>query len=236
MMRHHSKSLSLFLLAISVLFASGSEAHIIVTPANRMGGRDDAKFIQNNMANPTVADSPSPCSTYTTPMATRLQLRPGQNFTFTVQETINHPGRFFVQFRQDATQNFWTPANQLARVEDPLVRGTTPLSIVVPNTPCDACMIRVLQQMDEQPGEFYVQCYDVRINASNPVATPPAGGPSTLSANSDFQKPGFGCAMISDSSKPPGSGGPGGTGFAALITLALMLMPLVVAVERRLRV
>lgn len=238
-MNHNSKLLSICLVAASVLFASGAEGHILVSPANRMAGRDDAKFIQNNPSTPgnptipTVADSPSPCSTYATPMATRLQLQPGQNFTFNVQETINHPGRFIVQFRLDPTVNFWTPgpANQLARVEDPLVRGTTPIPIVVPNTPCDNCMIRVLQQMDEQPGEFYVQCYDVRISASNPVATPPPAGTVGKLAEGDFKKPGFGCAMVADISKNPP--GPGGTGFAALVTFALMLMPLVVAIQRR---
>jgi hypothetical protein len=218
--------------SLMVLVGFAAEAHIRISPVGRMGTNDAAKFIQPDRMNPTVADAPSPCSTYTTPMTNRLQLKSGQEFKFTITETINHPGRFYVQFKQDASQNFWTPANELANVVDTGNRANTVVSITVPNVTCETCMLRVLQQMDDQPGEYYVHCLDVKIA---PAASAPGGnntqGTAELASSATEQKTKFGgCGMIAASQLPPS--GPSG-GMRALGILMLMSLPAIMALRLR---
>jgi hypothetical protein len=224
------------LLMFASLSASlSAQAHIRIAPVGRMGTNDAAKFIQPDRTNPTVADAPSPCSTYTTPMANRLQLKSGQEFKFTITETINHPGRFYVQFKQDASQNFWTPSNELANVVDTGNRANTVVSITVPNVTCDSCMLRVLQQMDDQPGEYYVHCLDVKIAPAVASSTGGGGnntqGTAELASSATEQKTKFGgCGMIAASSLPPS--GPGG-GMRVLGIFMLMSLPAIMAFRLR---
>lgn len=232
-----------------MLFAVGLEsadAHVRVTPTGRMGAADGTKFIQNNKANPSLApDSPGPCQNFRTRMPTPLQLTGGQSFTFQVQETINHPGRFYVQFSRGSDAGFWDAANQLAVVEDPNNRATTPVTITVPDINCTTCTFRVLQEMDEQPNEFYVHCIDANIVASN-ATTPqplPTGGTEGASSVTDLTpKPGFGgCGTIAARQVMKGTGssgglgsGPGGTSAASTLALLLLFMaPLIVAAVLR---
>lgn len=198
-------------LILILLFSILAEAHIRMTsPIGRMNNRDDAKFVQPNPAALTVPDNPGPCSTFTTPMTTRLQYVAGQTINVSFTETINHPGRFIVQFSPGGGQGFWSPANQLANVADSQSGGVRTLPIKLPATACDTCMMRVLQQMDDQPGEFYVHCFDLKLTAAAPGATPPAEPQpvatleSTVNA-SDQPKFGGGCAMIKsiDKQDPP---------------------------------
>lgn len=234
--------LSVFLGAfISAPLAS---AHIRITPAGRMSTNDAVKFIQPNRMNPTVADSPGPCANFRTRMATPIQLTPGQTFSFSVQETINHPGRFYVQFSPANDAGFWLPANQLALVQDTQRNGTTTVSFTVPNMITNTATIRVLQEMDDQPTEFYVHCVDVNIGTAAtpaPPATPPPGGSGsegTLSTSKEFVKPGFGgCGTVaalgaggSRGGKGPSSGGMGAISFAIIF-----LMPLLFALMLRSR-
>lgn len=221
-----------------------AEAHIRITPAGRMGTSDRVKFIQNNKNNPTVPDSPGPCANNTTRMAAPLQVTGGQQFTFTVQETINHPGRFYVQFSTGNDAGFWQAANQLALVEDTLNNGTTPVTFTVPNMNCNTCTFRVLQEMDEQPGEFYVHCVDVNITASGggPAPTPPVspGGDGTegsLSTANQFTKPGFGgCGTVAAVTASRSGGGRGKPPAAMTLGLAtFLLLPLFVAWNLRRR-
>lgn len=232
----------------SLMLSSVSDAHIRISPAGRMGTSDRVKFIQNNKVNPTVPDSPGPCATNTTRMATPLQLTGGQNYAFTIQETINHPGRFYVQFSTGGDAGFWQAANQLALVEDTQNNGTTNVPFVVPNMNCNTCTFRVLQEMDEQPGEFYVHCVDVNITAAgggSPQPTPPpangGGSEGTLSANKEFVKPGFGgCGVVLAStagsgprSGPGSTGGPGGALASSRLASVLFLLPLLLALTLR---
>lgn len=231
---HLAQRLTVSLLALVSVIAVSLEAqgHIRITPVGRMGTSDRVKFIQNNKNNPTVPDSPGPCSNNTTRMATPLQVTGGQQFTFTVQETINHPGRFYVQFSSGGDAGFWQAANQLALVEDTQNNGTTNVTFAVPNMNCNTCTFRVLQEMDEQPGEFYVHCVDVNITASggtNPPATPPpatgGGSEGTLSANKEFVKPGFGgCGLVAASATGSQGGGPSGPSALQTLTLGLLMM------------
>jgi hypothetical protein len=222
------KSHTLTALLGLLMGAANANAHIRISPVGRMGTSDAVKFIQNNRTNPTVADNPGPCANFRTRMATPLQLTPGQTFTFSVQETINHPGRFYVQFSPANDTGFWLPANQLALVQDPSNRATTPVSFTVPNVITNTATIRVLQEMDDQPGEFYVHCVDVNIStAATPAPTPPgAGSESSLSTSKEFVKPGFGgcgtvAAVGSRRDGGPTSGGMGAISFAVVFLLPL---------------
>ena len=225
------------------LFASNVSAHIRISPVGRMGTSDAVKFIQNNRANPTVPDSPGPCSNFRTRMATPIQLTPGQTFSFSVQETINHPGRFYVQFSPANDADFWLPANQLALVQDTQNRGTTTVSFTVPNVVSNTATIRVLQEMDEQPGEYYVHCVDVNIGTAAtpaPPATPPPGSGSegTLSTTKEFVKPGFGgCGTLAALGAGSGRGGsgPSSGGMGAISMAIVFLLPLFFAFVLRLR-
>ena len=225
-------NLSLLALISVSMFALQAHAHIRITPAGRMGTSDRVKFIQNNKNNPTVPDSPGPCSNNTTRMATPLQLTGGQQFSFSIQETINHPGRFYVQFSTGGDAGFWQAANQLALVEDTQNNGTTNVPFTVPNMNCNTCTLRVLQEMDEQPGEFYVHCVDVNITATGggPAPTPPptngGGSEGSLSANKEFVKPGFGgCGLVAAvASDSDGRGGPMGPSALRVLSLGFLLM------------
>lgn len=220
-------------LVFAVLLVSVAEAHIKVTPVGRMGSNDAVKFIQNNKTNPTTQDNPGPCSTYTTRMATPYKVAPGGQITFTLTETINHPGRFYVQYSPGSGQGFWDAANQLAKVEDTKNGGTTNITVNVPNVTTNTAVIRVLQEMDDQPGEFYVQCLDVNIGpltAPPPTATPDVSKSGATGA-SDAPKPGFGgCGtVVAFSNSDRGGGGTGGAPAA----LAVMLLPLIAALVFR---
>jgi hypothetical protein len=227
------KLLNLTTLVSLVLISFISEGHIKMTsPVGRMGARDDAKFTQFNPANPTVADNPGPCGTYTTPMSTRLQYVAGQTINVGLSETINHPGRFIVQFSPGGGQGFWNTANQLANVPDTQVRGTRSLTVKLPDTTCDTCMMRVLQQMDDQPGEFYVHCFDITLTAANAPPTQGSGNPQQVSAqesnSSVAEQPKFGggCGTISsnDRQDPPN-----------YLAMLLMMLPILVYFKLRRR-
>lgn len=241
----HASSLNSFKLMIfssiaiaSIVFSADvSEAHVRVTPAGRMGASDATKFIQNNKANPALApDSPGPCQNFRTRMATPLQLRGGQSFTFQVQETINHPGRFYVQFSPGGDAGFWNAANQLAVVEDLNNRATTPVTFTVPDLNCTTCTFRVLQEMDEQPNEFYVHCIDANIVSSTASVPPtplpegpPSGGTEGASSVTDLTpKPGFGgCGVIAAKATSDGDrGGPPGSAAFWLLLFAPMMWAL----------
>ena len=211
---------------IFLLFAASVsvEAHIkLNSPTGRMGTRDDAKFTQANAANPTVADNPGVCAAYTTVMPTRLAYTPGQNLNIGITETINHPGRFIVQFSPDSVNGFWSAGNQLLNVADGQSGGDRLLTVKIPTTPCTNCMLRVLQQMDDQPGQFYVHCFDITISAA--VVTPPGGGGSSsgggtstsqsTSTVTSAPKFGGGCGLV----KNQDHNDPGGSGFLFLLLL-----------------
>lgn len=241
--------LSRGLVAVAALVAGqNTSAHIRITPVGRMGTSDAVKFVQPNRMNPTVADNPGPCANFVTRMATPLKLNPGQQFSFSVQETINHPGRFYVQFSPAADAGFWLPANQLALVEDNKNNGTTVVSFTVPSVNTTTATIRVLQEMDEQPGEYYVHCVDVNIGTVTSEPPPPAptmppsgsgggGTEGTLSAQKEAVKPGFGgCGVAAAiSSGRRGGGSPPPSGPSAVL-ICLFSLPLLVTLYLRSRI
>ncbi len=230
------KLLKYFSTFLFLIVSISAEAHIrLNAPLGRMGTRDDAKFTQPNAANPTVPDNPGVCAAYNTVMPARLQYTAGQTVNIAIAETINHPGRFIVQFSPDSVNGFWNAANQLANVaDDPQSVGTRSINVVVPSTPCTNCMLRVLQQMDDQPGQFYVHCLDITIAAADGTPPPPvvAGPPATAQSTSNVTSPpkfGGGCGLV----KNQDHNGPGGSGFLFLFLLPGMIYLVLRKFEKR---
>ncbi len=227
---------SLFILLVASVSA---EAHIkLNSPIGRMGVKDDAKFTQPNAANPTVADTPGVCATYNTVMPVRLAYTAGQTLNIGITESINHPGRFIVQFSPDSVNGFWLAANQLVNVADAQTGGDRQLSVKIPTTPCTNCMLRVLQQMDDQPGQFYVHCLDITISSAAVVTPPPttggssSGGTSTTKSTSNVTsqpKFGGGCGLV----KNQDHNGPGGSGFLFLFLLPGLMYLVLRKFEKR---
>ena len=220
-----------------LIVSFSAEAHIkLNAPLGRMGTKDDAKFTQPNAANPTVPDNPGVCAAYNTVLPARLQYTPGQALNISITETIHHPGFFLVQFSPDSVNGFWNAANQLANVANGATVGNRSINVVIPTTPCTNCMLRVLQQMDDQPGQFYVHCLDIKIAAA--VVTPPPGGGSSSGGTSTSQstsnvtsqpKFGGGCGLV----KNQDHNGPGGSGFLFLFLLPGMLYLVLRKFEKR---
>jgi len=145
---------------------------------------------------------------------------PNQVVPIVLQETINHPGRFIVQFSLFNDLGFELPENELARLEDTMSGGMRTLQARMPNAECDRCTLRVVQVMDDQPGELYVHCIDINLRAS----TNPPGGQSTLGSNSQplGEKPGFGCGRVQDNDAGPMSGSNRAAGLILLLLLPML--------------
>lgn len=182
----------------------------------------DPKFNNSNPTNLNSTDSPSPCGGIPRGNS-NLTLIQNTDFSVTFKETINHPGRFIIQFSPNGDQGFWQPANQLGMNIDTQSNATHTMTVRVPNTTCDNCTIRLLQQMDDQAGEFYVHCIDVRIVAANSGATPSpisnenGSKQSGSAAQEELPKMG-GCGSV-HAAPPEG----GGTGMSLFLLIPFMM-------------
>lgn len=145
----------------------------------------------------------------------------GSQLTVRWEETINHPGRYYISFSPSGDQGF--DQNRLATVVDTqdTAIGTGPNHqyssvITVPNTPCTDCTLQLIQSMEENPQapSLYYSCADIQIISQ---AGPPAATQSTSTAELQPTKVGGGCGSI----QAPGSGPTGG---AAPMTLAFPLI------------
>lgn len=213
------------LLAILVLFlAIESWAHVrLNTPRPRAGTTDGTK--SNN-------GDQDPCGGVARGNAP-LQLTSGSTINVSWDETINHPGRFLVQFSLQNDQGFSLAQNELLRKEDNQNRGSHNESVRLPNVTCDRCTLRLVQVMTDQPGQLYVQCVDIRLVAAPGTNPPPGGGgegggqssqgSQGAQGNKKVEMP-SGCLFASGMIKGSGSGpGPGTSGGLALVSLFLPL-------------
>jgi hypothetical protein len=211
----------LLILLLGVLFFQPTYAHIrMISPKPRLD-------VDNLKQGPGVVN---PCGNQ--PRGTNPYIyEPNQIVPIQLQETINHPGRFIVQFSLANDTGFTLPENELARLEDTMAGGMRTLQPRMPNVECTNCTLRVIQVMDDQPGELYVHCIDINLRAAvvapPPTPTPPPtpgpgalGGETTATAT----KPGFGCGLVSEHNSGSGPGAPGG---AMRWTLVLMMLPLI---------
>lgn len=147
----------------------------------------------------------------------------GSQLTVRWEETINHPGRYYISFSASGDQGF--EQNRLATVVDTqdMPIGTGPnhqysTVINIPDTPCTDCTLQLIQSMEENPlaPTLYYSCADIRIVALNPndnLVDYSSQSGSEIQPN----KVGGGCGSIQSS-------GPGPTGGASPMTLAFPLI------------
>lgn len=138
---------------------------------------------------------------------TPLTLTAGANLTVQWEETIQHPGRYYISFSPANDQGFEN--NRLATIidtQDTPVTGPThkySTNIVVPNVPCETCTLQLIQSMEENPQAptFYYSCADIRIVSAS------TGGGNSSQGSSAAQNPtskvGGGCGTVSQQAASP---------------------------------
>jgi hypothetical protein len=162
--------------------------------------------------------------------ATPTVLNPGQQYTVQIKETIDHPGRFYIDFSPAGDTNWQRLATILDDQNAPPVPHIFTRTITIPNTTCSACTLRVIQSMEENPAapSLYYSCADIVISPTAtasptppPGATPPPGGGGSQSgpgvAKESLPRMG-GCGSMNG----PTSGTGGGSG-ALLALLPLFI-------------
>ena len=106
----------------------------------------------------------------------------GETIRFEIEETIDHPSIYEINFSPDGQNGFeennlqtiTEDSNRQANRDDPnRYEGT----FVVPNQPCTQCTIQMIQRMNPGPNETtYKSCVDVTITtADSPPPDPPTG-------------------------------------------------------------
>ena len=97
----------------------------------------------------------------------------GETVPVEIEETINHVGRFLVNFSPAAERDFISLIDR----EDPNVPISSGMpqryteSFVVPNSPCTDCIIQFVQVMEPNTA-YYKACVDVIV--TTPEEPPPA--------------------------------------------------------------
>jgi hypothetical protein len=207
------------LILISVFVTGTAQAHIrMISPKPRL---DVDNLKTNSPADQMCANQLRGNTPYI--------YEPAQSVPIQFQETINHPGRFIVQFSPANDVGFTLPENELARLEDTMAGGMRTITVRMPNVECTTCTLRVVQVMDDQPGQLYVHCIDINLRrAAVPTPTPGGGGNGGLGTGNDPSNAteqkfgGYGCGTIG--ALPPG--GPGAGSGSMVASLLLMFLTL----------
>lgn len=113
-------------------------------------------------------------------------LQAGSTVTINWQETINHPGRFEFYFSPAGDTN-WVLLKTVQDTQD----GTNDLphnyttQLTLPNTPCTACTLQLIQVMLENPASpsYYYSCADIQLSAQSTGGTVPPTTPPTDNEN-----------------------------------------------------
>lgn len=107
---------------------------------------------------------------------TSQTVQAGSVITFRWEETINHPGSYFIEFSPGGDTN-WVRLKTIVDVQN----NTNDLphqydtQVTIPNVPCDNCALRLVQEMtDRNPPTYYYSCGDIRILAGTGTTDPPA--------------------------------------------------------------
>lgn len=125
-------------------------------------------------------------------------LRAGDTLVLQWEEIIDHPGRFEFYISEQGDQNF----KLIKTVEDTQNNKMVPHSytttITVPNTPCSACTLQMIQVMTENPANprNYYSCADIEILAPE-MPMPPNPDPGNDLGDEPAQDPG------ADPGEPP---------------------------------
>ena len=120
--------------------------------------------------------------------ANPTQLVAGQQITLRWEETIDHPGSYFIEFSPASDDN-WVRVATIVDLQngDATIPHFYSYVMTVPNIVCQDCTIRLVQEMtDRNPPTYYYSCGDIQISAApvnpgvppvNPPGNPPANPP-----------------------------------------------------------
>jgi hypothetical protein len=108
----------------------------------------------------------------------------GQQVQVTWAETIKHPGYYIISISQANDQNF-VAIPGFAMIPNNAVPAPTThtRTVTIPNTPCTACTLQLIQVMTEtNPPTNYYSCADIVIQTTGaPTPTPsPTGTPGPM--------------------------------------------------------
>ena len=149
-------------------------------------------FAHSRFVNPVPRDNNdgnkvAPCGLTAKPGTALLTYAPGQSVTIHFEETIDHPGRYFINF---------SPANDLGFDQNRLIEvadvqgGTLPheytTTVTLPMTPCENCTLQLIQSMEENPAapSYYHSCVDINIRAAGTIVGPPQQPPGGVTSQS----------------------------------------------------
>jgi hypothetical protein len=161
---------AMIILALSMMAAPSAWAHSRFNPAGNIPGRTI-----------TILKT-GPCggiARTTTPKV----LQAGSTVNVDWEETINHPGYYEFYFSPANDANF-----TLIKTVPDDQNGTNDLphefhnTVTLPNTPCDACTLQMIQVMTENPAAptYYYSCADIQLTTQTPP--PPAPSPTPAPA------------------------------------------------------
>lgn len=160
------------------IFFQIASAHILMTsPTPRTGTTDSTK---------TTTTGGSSCGGVVRGDSV-LTVNKGSQLSVSWKETIDHPGRFLIQFSPSADEGFDATSNELFRLEDTQVKGTYTAQITLPDTTCTDCSLRLVQVMDDQVGQIYVNCVNLQLINSNSSTNPGSNEPGASNSNSSNQ-------------------------------------------------
>src|SRR5262249_25377245 len=102
---------------------------------------------------------------------------PGSTVTVQWQETINHPGRFEFYFSEANDTNWMLIKTVVDDQDNNVLPHNYSTTITMPNLPCTACTLQMIQVMTENPAapSYYYSCGDIQLQAA--TATPPVTPP-----------------------------------------------------------
>ncbi len=156
----------IFIFAFITLFGLGAQAHIRAKTSGNLVPRSTSDSLKS-----------APCGGVARALSSATYT-PGQTITMTWEETINHPGRFEISFSPAGDANW-----QLLKTIPDTMDNTNDLphqystTVTLPNTPCTACTIQLIQVMTENPMSptYYYSCSDIKLQSA--TLTPPTTTP-----------------------------------------------------------
>jgi hypothetical protein len=167
------------------------------------------------------------------PSIPTLELVGGSQLEIELNETIRHAGRFKVQWSITGQDNF---ASQVLATKQntPSAGGLHKMTVTIPNIDCPSCIIRVIQEMDDQPTQTYVQCIDSKFTKSTvaPSPTPSDDDDASKQSASKSLPEMSSCGLVASQMGSGNGPGPRGVGNLSLIFL---LLPMILALLLRQR-
>ena len=126
-------------------------------------------LIPPRSVNPGIKQGPCGVARTNAPTA----LLGGQTLTVTFEETINHPGRYYVEFSPAGDDN-WVRLVEVPDVQAGALPHNYTTQVTIPNRDCTDCTIRLIQSMEENPANpsFYYSCADVTVTAQADAPPP----------------------------------------------------------------